>query len=220
MSAALTLFDGGAPTVHPARPVLAADRWQTNADLIVDVARLGYLRPEWRTLDPTYGRGIWWKRWRPDELVCHDRDTLDGVDFRHLPHGDGSFDAAVFDPPYVLMGGRETTTRKDEWADRFGLITAPKTRADLESLIRDGFTDVHRVVRPRGHLLVKCKDEISSGHLWSGSTFVINHAATLGARLTDRFLFVTAPGPTPWNYQLHARRNYSELLVFTKGVAS
>lgn len=43
-------------------PVLAATAWKTNADLIVDCARLGYLRKEWITLDPTYGRGLWWAR--------------------------------------------------------------------------------------------------------------------------------------------------------------
>lgn len=212
----IPLFDAGAPTPHQRRPVLAADRWNTNADLIVDVARLGYLRPEWRTLDATHGRGIWWQRWRPDRLVTNDLHNPADIcaDFRRLPFPDAAFDAAVYDPPYVLMGGRESSTRKDEWADRFGLITAPKTLPELEALIIDGFTEVHRVVRPRGFLLVKCTDAISSANLWSGPTLVINHAAALGARLADRFLYVRGTGPTPWDHQLHARRNYSELLVF------
>lgn len=218
MSAAPTLFPdvAVAPVAH--RPVLAADRWNTNADLIVDVARLGYLRHEWRTIDPTYGRGIWWQRWRPAELICHDRDTLDGVDFRHLPHPDGAFAAATFDPPYVLMGGRETTTKVD-FADRFGILDAPRTLPELEALITDGFTDVHRVVRPGGVVLVKCKDAVTSGGLWSGSYLVLRHAEALGATLADRFLFVTAPGPTPWDHQIHARHNYSELLVFRKAAS-
>src|SRR3546814_9896510 len=117
-------------------PVLAADTWRTNADLIADVARLGHLRPEWRTVDPTYGRGLWWQSWRPGELVTHDL-RLDGVDFRDLPHDDDSFDAVAFDPPYVSVGGRKTTGMAD-LHDRFGLTDAPTSPAGLQELIDDG----------------------------------------------------------------------------------
>jgi hypothetical protein len=37
--------------------IMSIAKWSSNADLIVDCARLKYLRPEWRTLDPTYGLG-------------------------------------------------------------------------------------------------------------------------------------------------------------------
>lgn len=46
-------------------PVLAATRWATNADLIVDCVRLGYLRATDHVLDPTYEGGRWWTRFRP-----------------------------------------------------------------------------------------------------------------------------------------------------------
>ena len=38
-------------------PILAIAKWSSNAALIADCARLGYLRKEWRTLEPTYGYG-------------------------------------------------------------------------------------------------------------------------------------------------------------------
>ena len=58
--------------------VLAACAWPTNADLVVDLVRLGYLKPEDRVLDPTWGRGKWWTKWEPAELTKHDKHTLDG----------------------------------------------------------------------------------------------------------------------------------------------
>ena len=62
--------------------ILAAHRWKHNSELIYDAMLLNYIGP--RVLDPTYGRGNWWKAWQPLELVKHDL-TLDGVDFRALP---------------------------------------------------------------------------------------------------------------------------------------
>jgi hypothetical protein len=92
-------------------PVLAVDLWHSNAHLIADVARLGYLRREYPTLDPTYGKGVFWRIWKPDVLVTHDI-KLDGVDVRRLKdhHKKGEFPQVVFDPPYKLNGTRRSTT--------------------------------------------------------------------------------------------------------------
>ena len=45
--------------------VYACTAWPTNAAMIADVHRLGYLKDEDHILDPTYGRGRWWRVWRP-----------------------------------------------------------------------------------------------------------------------------------------------------------
>jgi tRNA G10 N-methylase Trm11 len=209
--------------------VLAADRWHTNAELIAACAELGYLRAEWHVLDPTYGRGVWWKRWRPDKLTaCTDR-TLDaaraddpaehfvyGVDFRRLPFGDDTFDAVAYDPPYVSIGGRKTSGIAD-MHDRFGLTDAPTSPAGVQQLIDDGLTDVHRVVRPGGIVLTKCQDYVSSGRLWPGTHYTLTHAFELGFELVDRFEHVGNPRPQPGGRrQVHARRNLSTLFVLHK----
>ncbi len=123
-------------------PVLAAGAWPTNADLIADVARLGYLRKDWRTFDPTYGRGVWWEKWRLDELVIYLRD-IDGSDFRDLPEPADSFDAVAYDPPYVCVGGRKTSTLPD-FQNRYGLDDAPRTPAGVQALIEEGLDLVDR----------------------------------------------------------------------------
>lgn len=208
--------------------ILAAYEWSSNATLIEAVAHLGYLRKEWLTLDPTYGRGVWWKNWRPDRLVTHDLNNLDGVDFRQLPEEDATFDAIAYDPPYVCVGGR-TTTGLPDFHDRFGLTEAPRSPADLQDLINAGLKEMVRVLRPRRrgedgpYLLVKCQDYISSGKLWIGTHHTLSAAIDAGLEPVDRFEHITHPRPQPSNrtrkdgkpsVQVHARRNLSTLFVF------
>lgn len=195
--------------------VLAADSWPTNAELIADVARLGYLVADADTLDPTYGKGIWWKLWRPreDRFVTHSND---GTDFRCLNYPDESFDQIAFDPPYVAKGGRKTSGIK-EFDRSYGLYDCPATPTLLQELIDDGLQEMDRLVRPKGIVLVKCMDYISSGKLWPGVHFTQTTAAELGLRVEDILLHVGRPGPQPpGRRQVHARRNLSTLLVLRK----
>ena len=193
-------------------PVLAAHAWPSNAELIADVARL-YLADVRMMIDPTFGRGVWWKQWRPPVLVSHDL-SLDGVDFRDLPHPDSLFDAAAYDPPYVSVGGRGTTGMADMYA-RFGLLDAPTSPAGLQELMDAGLVEVARVVKPRGLILMKCQDYISSGKLWPGTLRSLEAAERAGLTLVDRFEHVSpSPRPQPsGRRQVHARRNLSTLLV-------
>lgn len=210
------------------KPVLRATFWKSNAELIEDCVRLGYLKPEWKTLDPTYGKGIWWKNWKPKRLVKHDLE-LDGVDFRNLPHRANTFDAITYDPPYVSAGGRATTTIREFYA-AYGLHGAPTTPKKLQRLINDGLTEMHRVVKPGGIVMVKCQDYISSGSLWSGTYLTERKARALGFEVVDKLIHIRkSGGPQPKGrtrkgpngtridtVQQHARGNTSMLLVLRK----
>lgn len=200
---------------HADAPVLAATPWNSNAELIADCARLGYLRSDWLTLDPTYGKGTWWNVWRPLQLWTHDLAD-DGVDFRSLPYSDASFDAVAFDPPYVCVGGRATSTLPG-FHQRYGLTDAPRTPAGVQELIDDGLTDAHRVVKPGGHVLVKCQDYIWSGRLWLGTHRTLTHALGLGFEVVDRLEHLSGVRPQPpGRRQVHARRNLSTLFVLRR----
>jgi DNA modification methylase len=203
-------------------PVMAATAWPSNAHLIADCARLEYLRYEDEILDPTWGRGTWWKIWEPVpfRLVRHDLYTLDGIDFRQLPHEDRCFDAVTFDPPYVCTGGRDTTTMPD-FADRYGLTNAPRTPAALQEMNNAGLKEMLRVVKPKGIVLVKCADYVWSGKLVIGTHRTLTAALDLGFSLEDRLEHIGRPRPQPPRTradgepvrQHHARRNLSTLLV-------
>lgn len=191
--------------------IYAAQKWPSNAHMIVDCVRLGYLKSDWFTLDPTYGLGNFWTLWKPnpDKFIYDDKYTLDGHDFRNLPWEDGTFDAVVFDPPYKLNG----TPSPEE--KRYG-VEVPTRWQDRLLLMVQGLRECSRVLKPKGYLLVKCMDQVVSGKVvWQ--TDVMTRQATLD-RLTkvDRLDFLTDPRPQPHTRQLHARRNYSSLLVFKK----
>lgn len=217
--------------------VLAANTWHTNADLIADVAKL-YLRSDMAILDPTYGRGLWWTKWHPDNLWVSDRASIEelkcsnhahrpswirncahGLDFTEVSTWARSdfFDAVAFDPPYVSTGGRDTTTMPD-FAARYGLTDAPRTPKDLQEQTDQGLASIRAVLVPGGILLVKCQDYISSGKMFPGTHHTLSAALSLGYTLVDRLEHIARkPRPQPpGRRQVHARRNLSTMLVFRK----
>jgi len=190
----------------------------TNADLIAAIAPL-YLDGN-TVMDVTYGRGGWWKRYRPPGLIAHDKETLDGVDFRRLPEGDRSVDVVCFDPPYIPAGGQGTSTAPD-YRDRFG-ITPYRSQAELDDLVRSGLAECARVFCR--WLLVKCCDYVNANHFTLGHRKILNWADELG--LTDDGdpwdLIVHHSGSGPGGHNIYnpirARRHHSYLLVFKAGV--
>lgn len=187
--------------------VLAATAWRTNAEMIVAVHELGYLRDDDIVLDPTYGYGSFWKLWRPMLVTQHDL-KLDGVNLCRLPHADGRFDAVVFDPPYKLNG--RPTPEVDE---RYG-VDVRATRAERHQLILDGIDECVRVLAPKGYLLLKCMDQVNGGKVrWQTREFADYAEQKHGMRLVDMLLMLGGRPQPAGRRQVHARRNYSTLLV-------
>lgn len=199
----------------------AAQLWINETDLVVDM---------------TYGRGKFWTCYSPARLVGHDLIT-DGVDFRQLPEGDGTVDVAVFDPPYISPGGRTTSTLDGrvsrttssldgrsgggDFNERYGLADTPATPAELAELIAQGIKEATRVLAPKGRLMVKCMDYVSSGGLFLGRHHVVTTALGLGLRQVDEFVHHSGTGPQPTENpdgtprrQIHSRRAHSFLCVF------
>lgn len=190
----------GGPAGEERKPVLAAYAWPSNAELIEDVARIGYLRPHFKILDVTYGRGIWWYRWKPKPpgvLIGHSRAGAPTFDFRDLPYYSEQFDAVAFDPPYKLNG-----TDKDGTGWRYGVDEKGSIEA-RHQLIRDGMTEATRMLIPThlkvpgGILMVKCQDQVCSGEMQWQTQMVVDHAESLGLRWVDEFLHLGGGRPQP-----------------------
>jgi hypothetical protein len=198
--------------------VLAANNWKTNGDLILDVHRLGYLKLSDYVLDPTYGKGIWWKKYRPANFVYHDLKP-DLISFTDLPYVDDFFDVTAFDPPYVSKGGRDTSGLV-AFDDAYGLRDAPGSPQELHGLICTGLNECIRV--SRRYVLVKACNYISSGHYWPGVFEIQKYVDSLGLSIVDQFMhYSVSPRPQPKrtrkdgkpSVQKHARNNYSVLMI-------
>jgi hypothetical protein len=199
----------------------------TNGPLIAAAATL-WIGDHDVVVDATYGRGQFWTKCRPAHLVGHDLIT-DGVDFRHLPEADATVDVVVFDPPYISPGGRDSSTLdapgrpNGDFNARYGLHYTPKSPAELSALIAEGIREANRVLKPKGRLMVKCMDYVSSGGLYLGRHHVVATALALGMRQVDEFVHHSGTGPQPTENpdgtprrQIHSRRAHSFLCVFQK----
>lgn len=194
-------------------PVLAAYAWPTNAHLIEACATLGYLGEDRATLDCTYGKGTFWKRWKPSSLTATDLDPAKspsvpvGVDFTAMPWPDEMFPAVVFDPPYKLNG---TPSAPDE---RYGADVV-RSWQDRHGLIKRGMTECRRVLAPGGYLLVKCQDQVCSGKVrWQTREFA-DHGEALGLELVDRLDRLGGRAQPAGRRQVHAHQRPSSMLVF------
>lgn len=185
-----------------------------NATLIASIAEL-YLTGS--VLDVTYGRGMWWRRFKPKVFAGHDL-TLDGVDFRSLPYEDASWETVCFDPPYIPTRAAKTASPalKGRFRGSYGLGTS-RNKATLEALVADGLAECSRV--SSRWVLAKCCD-----YAENAETFVLGHLSTIaageraGLRVHDLIVHGGGEGPGGSRIQTprRTRRTHSYLVVFVK----
>lgn len=183
--------------------------------LLIAVAATLWIDEDDTVLDMTYGNGMFWTHYRPQQLIRHDIRS-DGVDFRALPEVDSSIDVVVFDPPYIAQGGRETSTMP-EFLDTYGLTESPRSVAESQELIAVGIAEAARVLVGGGRLFVKCMDYINGGRFVKGRHHVVTAAESCGLVQVDEFVHHSGSGPQPDHQrQLHSRRTHSFLCVFQR----
>lgn len=208
-------------------PILAFAGRKKNEDLIVALRDLGWLDAASRTLDPTFGKGRFWKLWQPDDLVrtdivprlSPDTPRRKGLDATRLhSHFGQEFDVVVIDGPYKLNGkpsaGGPADSDEDygvhvpaRWQDRYAL---------LENMMRSGV----QVLKPKERgkkkprLLFKCQDQVVSGQKRFQSVDFALLGRELGLRLADT-LYVEGYREQPaGRTQKHAQQDFSVMLVF------
>ena len=115
-------------------------------------------------LDATCGsRMIWFNKQCPDAVFMDNRELstvlCDGrkleirpdivADFTDMPFPDDTFYMVVFDPPHLLRAG------KTSWiAQKYGVL--PR---NWSKMIRDGFQECMRVLKPNGVLVFKWSED-------------------------------------------------------------
>jgi methylase of polypeptide subunit release factors len=218
--------------------VLAATPWRTNAEMIEAVVELGLIKPTDRIVDLTFGRGKWWTNYKhsgelwanvdpaADDSVLADIFARLGVQHwtcRDYTDADAwftlrqQFDVVVFDPPYVSMGGRDTSTIP-EFMDRYGLKVAAASPARLHDYNFEGMRVAYDLLRPGGFVMTKVMDYVSSGRLQPAAHWMYRDATDLlGMTLHERLIHLGhSRAQPPGRSQQHARNNYSMLYIFQK----
>lgn len=192
--------------------VLAATSWPTNAELIADVASL-YYRAGMQVVDLTWGSGVWWRKFQPDNMICNDWNAdgprpswITGVtheSYHELPNAwSDRFDIVAYDPPYVStssgVGGRSKTTIP-AFYKAYGLMDAPP--GGVRELFEDnmgGLTEAARVAKPGGMVWAKCQPYVSSGKYHDVDYWFRNFAVQqLRLKVADRFIHVGSVRPQP-----------------------
>lgn len=197
--------------------LLSAAAWPSNAELIAEVAQL-YFKDGDRIYDATLEQGIWWKNRAEWGVTVVAHVNKNDHDFRHTPYHDDTFDVIFYDPPYCAKGGRETSGIRT-MDERYGQFDCPATPSLLQELIDDGLEEMTRIVKPKGLILVKCMNYISSGKLWPGALLTWEWAKDLGLTTEAVYTHLSTGngGPQPaGRRQVHARNNSSTLYVFKK----
>lgn len=181
-----------------------------SATVIRDLAALYF--PRARTaLDLTYGRGVFWRKKRPElEVLGMDRQSLPEVsvvgDFTAAPFADGSFDLVVLDPPYLTNTGR---TNRSAYESRFASYPTP---GELWLAVTAGALEARRLARQG--FIVKVQDHVHNQRVIWMDQWVIEAVGWP----CDRQLTVRRPFIDPkWRTQRHLKRVHAVYLVYLSG---
>lgn len=192
----------------------------TSADVLAQILSI-YVPAESVIADLTFNTGGFWRTLDVSDytLIASDLFPFPGLDLRadmrHLPYRSGSFHAVIMDPPY---GNASTSPRTDSLEKRFNLQSV-KTPREILRLYLDAIPEVHRILKKRGILILKCQDMVDGGRQHFMSVDICNHARSIGFRGEDKFVMVPPGKPMirhPDRPQQHARKNHSEFWVFRK----
>jgi hypothetical protein len=215
-------MQGGKPSTN-----LAFSAHVGSNDLIFPKILDLHCKPGARIADVTYGKGVFWRKIPSGKYETHFSDLKTGTDCRRLPYSDQSLEAVVFDPPYIegfyrnkadaLAGAGSHGAFRDYYSDgtaRDG-VDGFKYHDAVLAMYAQAAVEAKRVLRPDGHYIVKCQDEVSANRQKSTHVELIYLYELLGFYCKDIIVVVrdNRPGVSRLKQQTHARKNHSYFLV-------
>ncbi len=200
-----------------------------NAEIFPVILNL-HVRKGAKIADITWGKGVFWRKVDTSKYDFYHSDIETGIDCRDLPYDNESFDAIVFDPPYMEGFFRDGNATKAGTGTYRAFREhysngheAPKNgggkwHAAVIDFYKESGQEVHRTLRDRGVFIVKCQDEVSANRQNLSHVEIINAYAQMGFFCKDLFIVVrpNRPGVSRILKQVHARKNHSYFLVFVK----
>lgn len=179
-------------------------------------------------VDLTYGRGKFYRNDVPQPRLKFDRwPAVSGVvpsDAARVPIPDGSVKSVVFDPPFLATKGPSTRKKgpispapgANQMINSFGRFD---TEGQLFEFYGLALRECWRILEPKGFLVVKTQDKVSSGRQYWSHVWFANEAERLGFYLKDLFVLLAKSRMTPaWQLanQQHARKFHAYFLLLER----
>lgn len=191
-------------------------------DILKNISRL-YLKGEPFEVDPTYSKGVFYKsgvvkqpKFRFDINPQKNTDATFG-DCRNLPFKDGTVRSLIIDLPFLATTGKSLKKEDDSnlMGKRFGVYP---NETELYKLYELTIIEAFRTLSPKGILVMKCQDKVSSGKQYMLHCSVFYYAMGAGFIVEDLFvLLAKSRMVADWQRnQKHARKFHSYFWVFRK----
>ena len=173
--------------------------------------------------DPTYSKGNFYKNTgiqKPEYKFDINPKTPDATqaNAENLPLNSESINCIMFDPPFLATVGPSLKKGDDnnKINKRFGVYP---TEQALHQFYINAMKEFYRILKPKGILIFKCQDKISSSKQYMSHIFVHNKAVEIGFYPKDLFILLAKNRLTAdWQRknQKHARKFHSYFWVFEK----
>ena len=172
-------------------------------------------------VDPTYSKGVFYKgKIKQPKYKFDINPVVEGVIkscATNLPLKNESVKTIIFDPPFLATTGPSLKKEKGNIINkRFGVF---KDEKSLHEFYVDSLIEFHRILKPKGILIFKCQDKVSSGKQYFSHCFINQKAIEIGYYPKDLFILL-AKNRIIANWQIknqrHARKYHSYLWVFQK----
>jgi len=185
-----------------------------NSQLFPKILQI-YVKPGATIADVTYGNGVFWKQVDTSQYNCLFSDISGGTDLRKLPYENSSIDALILDPPYMPTNHTGVQSFEDYYQIK-SKVTTKKWMAGVMELYFAGIKEAERALKPDGILIIKCQDTVCANKQVIVHNEIINFCAKW-FKCEDLFVLVQQnKRPHPQKFQVHARKNHSYFLVFTR----
>lgn len=209
-----------APAGKPTNDLVFSSYVGSNDDVFPHVMSL-YVAPGSTVADVTYGKGVFWRNIADDAYELTATDLSTGVDCTDLPYEDRSYDAIVFDPPYMHTPGGTAHVNHQNYEGYYGNNRANSSAKYHEAVLElyyAGAKEAWRVLKTGGVYIVKCQDEVCANQQRLTHVELINELTSYGFVIEDLFVLMrnAKPGVSRLLKQVHARKRHSYFLVFIK----
>lgn len=231
---------GGVATTN----VVCSAYIDNNDEVFKDILSI-YVPHNSKIADVTFGQGVFWNkvdtslyRLFPSDLYLKQSiltkyrslNPISGIDCRHLPYQDESFNALVLDPPYMEsfyrrnkeqiggIGTHDSFRQAYSSGQCLEVSTTAKYHDAVTEIYIQAGNEARRVLMKDGILIVKCQDEVSANRQRLTHVEIISAYEEMGFTTEDIFIVMRTnkPGVSRVKEQTHARKNHSYFLIFRK----